>query len=224
MLVSNLVTFLYTGNYPEMADTSYVEELPTISNENGTSPAYPGAFPRSMESLAASAMNDMYHGGSSNTGPSASSTADPKVASATHSSDYSLHVEMYALADQYDIPALGDLAKARFDGICTLEWNPKSFVDIIPRVYESTLESNQGLREVVIRHARTHSCEMLEDGRVKAGFRDLSVTVPEFAWALLKEYMRVRPTMHDEAWMAEPTEPYLMRMRKRVAAERHDLF
>ncbi len=221
MLVSNLVTFLYTGNYPEMADTSYVEELPTISNDGGKSPAYPGAFPRSMESLAASAMSSM-HGGSSNNGPSASSTADLKVASATHSSDYSLHVEMYALADQYDIPALGDLAKARFDGICTLEWNPKSFVDIIPRVYESTLESNEGLREVVIRHARIHSSEMMGGGQVEDSFRALSVTVPEFAWALLKEYMTVHPTMHDEAWMAEATEPYSM--RKRAAIERRSLF
>lgn len=103
--------------------------------------------------------------------------------------DYSVHVEMYALSDRYDIPSLGTLARAKLDMTCTLNWHAESFLEIIPRVYESTLESNQGLRTVVLDHARKHSKEFMKDELLKASFQSLSAATPEFGTALLTNYM-----------------------------------
>ena len=96
---------------------------------------------------------------------------------------------MYALSDQYDIPALGALAKSRLDLICMIKWDSKSFLEIVPRVYESTLESNQGLRTVVLEHARKHSNDFMKDELLKASFNGLLLTIPEFSTALLNNYM-----------------------------------
>lgn len=103
--------------------------------------------------------------------------------------NYSVHVEMYALSDQYDIPALGTLAKAKLDMTCMVNWHAESFLEIIPRVYESTLESNQGLRGVVLDHARKHSNDFMEDELLNASFRSLLAATPEFGAALLTNYM-----------------------------------
>ena len=107
--------------------------------------------------------------------------------------DYSLHVEMYALSDQYDIPALGTLAKAKLESTCSVNWNSTSFLEIIPRVYESTLESNQGLRTVVLDYARQHSTDFVKDELLKASFHSVLAATPEFGKALLNEYMTVWP-------------------------------
>ena len=87
--------------------------------------------------------------------------------------DYTLHVEMYALSDQFDIPALGVLARAKLEATCLLNWNSTSFLEIIPRVYESTLESNQGLRTVVLDYARKHSNDFMTDDLLKTSYESV---------------------------------------------------
>ena len=77
--------------------------------------------------------------------------------------NYSLHVKMYALSDEYDIPLLGALASAKLDAACIANWRSRSFIDTIPGVYESTLESHQALRTVVLEHTRKHSEEFMAD-------------------------------------------------------------
>ena len=96
---------------------------------------------------------------------------------------------MYALSDQYDIPALGTLAKTKLDMTCMLNWHAESFLEIIPPVYDSTLESNQGLRGVVLAHARKHSNQLMGDELLKASFQSLLAATPEFGAALLSSYM-----------------------------------
>lgn len=112
--------------------------------------------------------------------------------------DYSVHVEMYALSDLYDIPALGTLAKAKLDVTCTVNWHPNSFLEIVPRIYESTLESNQGLRTVVLDRIRKHSNDFMKDEHLKASFQSLLAATPELGTALLISYMTVAPCSPEE--------------------------
>lgn len=106
---------------------------------------------------------------------------------------------MYALSDEYDIPALGILAKAKFDVTCSHNWHSMSFLEIVPRVYESTLESNQGLRKLVIEHARTLSKDFMEDELLEASFQSLLAEIPEFCTELLNRYMTVSQHFVDGA-------------------------
>ena len=174
--VSNLVKFLYTADYSTSAssdnastnlnrDLAHGDEAPTM--------AYAAYF--------ASIDNGEFRVPTTGNLPTAP-TAIP-------SPDYSLHVEMYALADRYDIPALGKLAKAKFDNTCLTKWDTQSFLDVISRVYASTPESNQGLRVLVLYYARKHSHDLVENGKSNGTFHALMDSMPEFERALLVDYM-----------------------------------
>lgn len=119
-LVSHLVRlhFLYTGDYPTLANTSYVEDPSTADNPKHTSrDVYTDThtessdsidgFPAKPQSVAVSASDNKRHP----KGHSPNSTTAQKAATPKPSRpDYSIHVRKctYALAaDNYDIPALG---------------------------------------------------------------------------------------------------------------------
>ena len=177
MVVSHLVTFLYTGDYADE------DELPDLVPVARFADLYDDD---SVESKG--------HHSHANSTPSSSLDVEPevtdgKIADPEQSPDYSLDVKMYALSDQYDIHALGSLAKAKLDRALMDHWNSKSFVEVVPRVYSSTLESNQGLRTVVLTHARKHAGEFMEEGPLKSSFYGLLATTPDFSTALLSLYM-----------------------------------
>ena len=88
----------------------------------------------------------------------------------TSTKDLESHVEMYALGDEFDLPRLCQVARTRFredlpSGYRTAEQNV--FLKMIPRIYESTPESNRGLRDVAVWYARqnynTYTRDSLKD-------------------------------------------------------------
>ena len=98
--------------------------------------------------------------------------ANQKAWMSTTPRQLSLHLDMYVLADKYDIASLGDLAKKKF------EEEAKSYIpffsefpvlDMIPRIYAVTGEHNRALRDVVVEYARLQ--------RTKPNYRD-SWTTP----------------------------------------------
>lgn len=188
-LVSHLVNFLYTGNYPTSADTDYVEDPSSAGDAKNTSRELDTlTYAESLEYYLAKPLTELDHHH-----PKAAASSEPSAP------DYSVHVEMYALADKYDIPALGILATAKFDHTCTLNWHPTLFLETIPRVYDSTLESNQGLRTVVLDHVRKHSGAFMADEHVKEKVHALFTAIPEFGWGLYSStYMAKEPAVPDD--------------------------
>ncbi|CAD6583217.1 MAG: hypothetical protein ASARMPRED_001263 [Alectoria sarmentosa] len=164
---------LYTGNYAPNADMLHISDAPTGE----------------VREYLIRKMLDTPRTRISGRDPSPPSPA-PK---AKDPPDYSMHVEMYALSDLYDIPALGMLAKAKLEVASTVDWHPSSFLEIVPRVYESTLESNQGLRTIVLDGIRKHSNDFMKDELLKASFQSLLAATPELGTALLIYYMTVAP-------------------------------
>lgn len=199
--VSNLVKFLYTGNYPAMVDAIGVEDWSTVNefghafSDLGTSselignpdprdaPLWEVWYPSHTSRAASARMEEA----------SARKKANLKMVAAEQPPDYGLHVGMYALSNQYDIPALGAVAKEKLNVTCMLNWNPMLFIEIVPHVYESKLESNQGLRTVVLEYTRKHSNRFMKDELLKASFHGLLAAVPEFSAALLSNYMTAPP-------------------------------
>ena len=179
MLVSHLVTFLYTGDYADEDDSS----LP------GLTPDTPFANLYDDDPVESKGHHSHAIFTPSSTMDIEPEVAEGRIADPAQSPDYSLDVKMYALSDQYDIPALGTLAKAKLNQAFTDHWDSKSFIEIVPCVYECTPGSNLGLRTVVLTHARKHAGDFMQEGPLKSSFYGVLATTPDFCTALLSLYM-----------------------------------
>ncbi|GAB7356698.1 hypothetical protein MBLNU459_g7407t1 [Dothideomycetes sp. NU459] len=66
------------------------------------------------------------------------------------------HTRIYALAEKYDIPALKALAKQKYEMAMACFYDSPEFADSIEEVYGSTIDSDRGLRDVVLQAFRSH--------------------------------------------------------------------
>lgn len=66
------------------------------------------------------------------------------------------HTRVYALAEKYDIPSLKDLAQSKFEMAMACYYDSSEFADAIEEVYCSTIDSDRGLRDVVLQAFRAH--------------------------------------------------------------------
>lgn len=67
-----------------------------------------------------------------------------------------LHTKVYALAEKFDIPGLKDLAKSKFEMAMACHYDSPEFAEAIEEVYCSTVDSDRGLRDVVLQAFRSH--------------------------------------------------------------------
>lgn len=67
-----------------------------------------------------------------------------------------LHAKMYAIAEKYEVHGLKELAKHKFEMDCRQSWEHPDFADAIREVYENTVDSDRGLRAIVIQTFREH--------------------------------------------------------------------
>ena len=61
-----------------------------------------------------------------------------------------LHTRVYALAEKYDIPSLKYLAKSKFEMAMACFYDSPDFALAIEEVYCSTIDSDRGLRDIVL--------------------------------------------------------------------------
>lgn len=74
----------------------------------------------------------------------------------TDDSNLLTHSRVYALAEKYDMPALKELARAKFEMAMACFYDSPEFADAIEEVYCSTIDSDRGLRDVVLQAFRAH--------------------------------------------------------------------
>jgi len=67
-----------------------------------------------------------------------------------------LHTRVYALAEKYDIPSLKQLARRKFEVAMACYYDSPEFADAIEEVYCSTVDTDRGLRDVVLQAFRSH--------------------------------------------------------------------
>ena len=63
--------------------------------------------------------------------------------------DLLLHAKMYAVAEKYGVKGLKDLIRSKFALACKLFWDSEAFGIAARYVHESTIDTDQGLRDVV---------------------------------------------------------------------------
>jgi hypothetical protein len=95
-------------------------------------------------------------GSLSNSGSECDSEEDDHCDYETDESNLLTHTRIYALAEKYDIPALKTLAKSKFEMAMACYYDSPEFADAIEEVYSSTIDSDRGLRDVVIQAFRNH--------------------------------------------------------------------
>lgn len=66
------------------------------------------------------------------------------------------HTRVYALAEKYDIPALKQLAKSKFEMAMACYYDGEDFADALEEVYCSTIDSDRGLRDIVLETFKCH--------------------------------------------------------------------
>lgn len=67
-----------------------------------------------------------------------------------------LHTRVYELAEKYDIPSLKQLAKSKFEMEMACYYDSPEFAESIEEVYCTTIDSDRGLRDVVLQAFKNH--------------------------------------------------------------------
>lgn len=103
-------------------------------------------------------------------------TYEPKAEHET--SHMMIDVLMYAIADKYDMPGLKRLALLKFTALVNASWRTAAFPTAIKAIYETTPDSDRGLRDVVIKKSAEHSQTLFKAAN---GFKDMLQEAPGFA-------------------------------------------
>ena len=96
------------------------------------------------------------------------------------------NARVYAIAEKYDIPLLKELAKERFVKWAEDNWSHRDFPAVAREVYESTLSSDRGLRDVVSRLYVEHGKDLVGT----AGFVNLGDLIGELGLDVLAKVLR----------------------------------
>ncbi|KAH6666876.1 hypothetical protein B0J14DRAFT_490538, partial [Halenospora varia] len=139
-----------------------------------------------IDTLAATTVEQTLGEGASATAKSITSTSNP----------FLFNVKVYILADQYNVPGLKSLAKAKHEQISVTHWNSTLFCVAAGLLWPNTVESDRQLRDSFIRVAEANIEEMVstkEWAEVANKWSDLSFAVLE---SVVEKYVKgVRETM-----------------------------
>ncbi|KAL8649423.1 MAG: hypothetical protein Q9210_004405 [Variospora velana] len=61
-----------------------------------------------------------------------------------------VNVEMYIVGDRYQLEDLKELAKHKFSLALASSWNQQTFPEVIRTIYENTLPTDRGLRDLLV--------------------------------------------------------------------------
>ena len=61
----------------------------------------------------------------------------------------SIHSNVYAIADKYDVYGLCDLSRSKFIDACSVFWDHAEFATVVDIAFSTTVEEDLGLRSIV---------------------------------------------------------------------------
>ncbi|WPH05109.1 Hypothetical protein R9X50_00801000 [Acrodontium crateriforme] len=101
-----------------------------------------------------------------------------------------LHTRVYALAEKYDIPSLKEVAKTKFETAMACFFDSPELADAIEEVYCTTIDSDRGLRDIVMEAFKAHP-ELASTADVYAVIE----RTPTLAMELFKLERGITPTV-----------------------------
>ncbi len=128
---------------------------------------------------------------------------DPLQKSADAVDPLIAHLNIYAVADKYDIGLLKELAKLKFSAILHEHriqgndlWIQNSFPDIVARVYDTTMASEGGLRDCLLPLIKDHWTLL----RGEAAFMNLVRSVEDLAVNIIDAWTSDRAPLIDNVF------------------------
>ena len=92
------------------------------------------------------------------------------------------NIAVYAIADKYDIPPLKEMARAKFQTIISTIRPYQEFPTVVKAAFDSTPQSDQGLRSIVTKFCALHVGELLQlQGPGASEMRDIG----QLGWGIL---------------------------------------
>lgn len=95
--------------------------------------------------------------------------------------DIRLHAIMHVMANKYGIQALRHITRQRFEEAIDQSWNAKYFLDSVEIVFGMKLETDRGLRELVVSHGCAHLRDLMLDVQSRGRLQELFHSHPAFA-------------------------------------------
>ena len=108
---------------------------------------------------------------------------------------FDAHIKVYAIAKKYDIPALALLAKKHFMHAVKWRWWTCLFLHCIPLIYETTPESDGGLRRLLVHTLRYRFTDQVDDKCFWNYTKEQVRRFPLFAYDFL-DVVHPRPAVH----------------------------
>ncbi|OCL12365.1 hypothetical protein AOQ84DRAFT_285365 [Glonium stellatum] len=91
------------------------------------------------------------------------------------------HAKVYAIAEKYGIAGLKSLAQRKFSTQIALHFSCPEFPDACQEAYETTVDSDRGLRDLIIQTFRAHP-----DLAFRKDVEDVVKVTPNLAWELFR--------------------------------------
>ena len=108
----------------------------------------------------------------------------------SHVSELYTHAQMYALADEYDIKDLKDEALWKFNQVLVSKKGHsdelQTVLETIPLIYSTTLDSDRGLRDIVVIYGATN----LEQIKDFPEFKSAATQAPIYVVEVLPKFLK----------------------------------
>ncbi|KAF2834953.1 hypothetical protein M501DRAFT_1008904 [Patellaria atrata CBS 101060] len=95
-----------------------------------------------------------------------------------------LHAKVYAIAEKYGISGLKSLARKKFASQLSTHYSDPEFADVLYEVYDSTVDSDRGLRDIIIQTFRANP-DLARRDDVETCVKES----PQLAWELYRMAM-----------------------------------
>ncbi|KAI0398402.1 hypothetical protein F5Y17DRAFT_1853 [Xylariaceae sp. FL0594] len=116
-------------------------------------------------------------------------------------SDLVQHVNVYAIGEQYNIGGLKSLTKKKFANASAAHWNTPQYLEAVHQVYRTTVESDRGLRNLVLQTLAAQTTLLRKD-EMKAVLQQTSQLTYELLIYKethnLTEFGSPQPATHQE--------------------------
>jgi hypothetical protein len=172
-MISRLITYLYTGDY-EPCDTTKLSCFFQMKQYKPTAVLSTTSHPYSQEDRCACLIrSEQYY------------VVDEASRQIQISTPLSIHADMYALGDKYQVAGLQYLAASKFKACLAHHRNSPDFITALQTVYTSTPDSNRMLRDVVVQGFKDHfGIDITKDPAIEAKLD----TIDELSLALLSSW------------------------------------
>jgi hypothetical protein len=172
-MISRLITYLYTGDY-EPCDSTGLSCFFQMKQYKPAAVLSPTPHPYSEEDdCSCLVRSEQYY---------VINEASRQIQIST---PLSIHADMYALGDKYQVAGLQNVAASKFKACLTHHCNSPDFITALQIVYTSTPDSNRMLRDVVVQGFKDHfSIDITKDPAIEAKLD----TIDELSLALLSSW------------------------------------